>query len=81
MGKGLEKIKDRFARLGACGKYSKVGTTKLTRSPWISEADALTNLTLMGLWAQNRRRKIGMWSLGKKFESPEDYKRRTKGEQ
>ncbi|SPO21974.1 uncharacterized protein UTRI_01961_B [Ustilago trichophora] len=27
-----------------------------------------------------KRQKIGMWSLGKKFESPEDYKRRIKGE-
>ena len=27
-----------------------------------------------------KRRKIGMWSLGKKFESPDDYKRRIKGE-
>ncbi|SJX61870.1 uncharacterized protein SRS1_12854 [Sporisorium reilianum f. sp. reilianum] len=27
-----------------------------------------------------RRQKIGMWSLGKKLESPEEYKRRMKGE-
>ncbi|SPO23283.1 uncharacterized protein UTRI_01961 [Ustilago trichophora] len=27
-----------------------------------------------------KRKKVGMWSLGKKFESPEDYKRRIKGE-
>ncbi|SOV04628.1 uncharacterized protein UDID_02641 [Ustilago sp. UG-2017a] len=27
-----------------------------------------------------KRQNIGMWSLGKKFESPEDYKRRVKGE-
>ncbi|CAO1632233.1 unnamed protein product [Sympodiomycopsis kandeliae] len=28
-----------------------------------------------------QRKKIGIWSLGKKFETPEDYKRRTKGVQ
>ncbi|KAJ9478145.1 putative endonuclease LCL3 [Pseudozyma hubeiensis] len=27
-----------------------------------------------------KKRKIGMWSLGKKFESPEEYKRRVRGE-
>ncbi|GAC96179.1 hypothetical protein PHSY_003759 [Pseudozyma hubeiensis SY62] len=27
-----------------------------------------------------RKQKIGMWSLGKKFESPEEYKRRVRGE-
>ncbi|CDS82213.1 uncharacterized protein SPSC_03033 [Sporisorium scitamineum] len=27
-----------------------------------------------------RRQKVGMWSLGRKFESPEEYKRRMKGE-
>ncbi|GAK63626.1 nuclease domain containing protein [Moesziomyces antarcticus] len=27
-----------------------------------------------------KRQKTGMWSLGKKFESPEDYKKRIKGE-
>uniref|UniRef100_V5GP51 TNase-like domain-containing protein n=1 Tax=Kalmanozyma brasiliensis (strain GHG001) TaxID=1365824 RepID=V5GP51_KALBG len=27
-----------------------------------------------------RKKKIGMWSLGKKFESPEAYKKRVKGE-
>lgn len=30
--------------------------------------------------AKAKRQKTGMWSLGKKFESPEDYKRRVKGE-
>lgn len=30
--------------------------------------------------AKAKRQKIGMWSLGKKFESPEEYKRRTRGE-
>ncbi|SNX83092.1 uncharacterized protein MEPE_01798 [Melanopsichium pennsylvanicum] len=30
--------------------------------------------------AKAKRGKVGMWKLGKKFESPEDYKRRTKGD-